>query len=463
MTEITIIPKRKRPGEKIIKSWDPAPIKLQIDFRKYMKKKEMDKEIDTDEEDLYDLPKLDYDPDKVQYSRFFSDQYKKLTKIYILNAYPYLPEDVVDSVMSKPENNSQFTLSIKYIKFGLKFKEEEVLLEGEVINILSDDRKKINVNYESDDNFIIEAAIFEKNEYDIQKISFINFDNACTSYSCNYYGIDTFTCSKCKIIKESSEKIVAGCNDNNHCLCKECFIQEANAKKTNPYLFQKCYADDDCPQLYSMNTFKKYISEGVINEMLKNLRIRSIKALKLEGHFKLWEKCDCCGEYSPSKCGNEQYHMCRRGECNYCKCRECGKGIHWGEQCVVTVELKQTEFNNYITEAMTNASLKKCPWCGILQIRVSGCNRIPCFQCKRNFCYICGIKLPGGRGPSGDPYTHFKRIGATCPLWSDGAERGADVTDDDRAKEAGKKAMNEWRMKNPRFAYLKPPTQLGLE
>lgn len=463
MSEAAKLGKRSRKKQVSEISLEPAPIELQLNFRKYMVLKKQENRKDMEVEDPYEFPPLGYDPEKVQDSKLFSDNYKKLTRIYILNAYPFLPENVVDTVMKKPENNSQFTLSIKYIRFGLKFKKDCTLLEGTPIVTLTTNRKTIPANYEEDRKFFLEASIYEYNENEIQKVNNITFNNLYLKTYFDDFSIKTFECCKCLRILEDSEKIVAGCNDEGHCFCKNCFIQEAEAKKSNPFFFQKCYANEACPDLYSMDILKKYLPENDISSMIDSLRKQAFKTLKAQGLLEDWEKCDNCGEYCPSKNGNNAYHMCRREECSYCKCRACGQKIHWGKECEITVELKQPQFLNSVTEAMNNAALKVCPWCNSLQIRVSGCNRIPCSQCHKNFCYICGVGLPGGAGKPGDPYEHFRRAGAECPLWSIVNNDKYENTDEYRAKEAGKKAAKKWRDENPAFAYLKLPKELGIE
>lgn len=115
--------------------------------------------------------------------------------------------------MKKHENNSQFTLSIKCTKFGLKFGKDSALLENNSIDALSANRNIISVYYEEYHSFFLEASMNEYNEKELQKEENTLFSNLYIKNYSDDFSIESFKCCKCKRIIEISERIIAGCEN----------------------------------------------------------------------------------------------------------------------------------------------------------------------------------------------------------------------------------------------------------
>jgi hypothetical protein len=53
---------------------------------------------------------------------------------------------------------------------------------------------------------------------------------------------------------------------------------------------------------------------------------------------------------------------------------------------------------------------KECPWCFVMTQLTHGCNKIHCGNCKKNWCFYCGLKLNVKGGNSCiDPVKHKKQ------------------------------------------------------
>ena len=52
---------------------------------------------------------------------------------------------------------------------------------------------------------------------------------------------------------------------------------------------------------------------------------------------------------------------------------------------------------------------KRCPECQSSIQKIAGCNKMTCFQCRRNFCWLCNSKLNYN-----DPYAHFRNNKEKC-------------------------------------------------
>ncbi|KAH3679838.1 hypothetical protein WICMUC_000581 [Wickerhamomyces mucosus] len=61
-------------------------------------------------------------------------------------------------------------------------------------------------------------------------------------------------------------------------------------------------------------------------------------------------------------------------------------------------------------EAIANdESLVKCPHCTTVITKSDGCNKMKCFVCSKNFCYLCETLLS-----SDHPYEHFTDLASKC-------------------------------------------------
>jgi len=64
---------------------------------------------------------------------------------------------------------------------------------------------------------------------------------------------------------------------------------------------------------------------------------------------------------------------------------------------------------NFLSESYKSTNAKPCPNCRAPIEKSDGCNKMTCFKCQTNFCYICGAKLNRET-----PYAHFSDPSQEC-------------------------------------------------
>lgn len=85
-------------------------------------------------------------------------------------------------------------------------------------------------------------------------------------------------------------------------------------------------------------------------------------------------------------------------ECNLSMCVNCNMSpYHNGKVCKGKVDDDVDE----ATKKYLFENTRQCPWCGIRAIKASGCDRMPCKSCNKNFCWRCLMKLDDV-----NPYLH---------------------------------------------------------
>ena len=69
----------------------------------------------------------------------------------------------------------------------------------------------------------------------------------------------------------------------------------------------------------------------------------------------------------------------------------------------------ETMANTLASEDYVTAHAQHCPHCRAPIEKNDGCNKITCWRCETNFCWLCGTKLP-----KVNPYSHFNARGGKC-------------------------------------------------
>ena len=122
--------------------------------------------------------------------------------------------------------------------------------------------------------------------------------------------------------------------------------------------------------------------------------------------------------------------------CDYIFCVLCKRGFHGVSKCPLKSEELQKIRDEYLngtkeerealekkygrkvlqrlieehySEAWVETFAKKCPSCQTVIEKIDGCNKMTCFKCRKNFCWLCGKLLA-----TADPYMHFNEPAAGC-------------------------------------------------
>jgi ariadne-1 len=94
---------------------------------------------------------------------------------------------------------------------------------------------------------------------------------------------------------------------------------------------------------------------------------------------------------------HEQEFSCMK--CQYKCCPKCGRDVHSGSSCedYERWRLENSEADKRSEEYFRKSNFVKCPTCGAVVEKVSGCNFMRCYsptcQGKNSFCFLCGTRL----------------------------------------------------------------------
>ena len=192
-----------------------------------------------------------------------------------------------------------------------------------------------------------------------------------------------------EINKEDLENYKIECG---HKFCKECWLN---------YLEEKIKSNEDI--LCMEKTCLKKINEDIIRYFIKdnNILIKKYENYVLKRKiynnsnmkFCPFPDCDGFGIIKNLNNPNNKFIKCSNG---HEFCFVCLKKWHKGKKC------KEEVLDKNLKKLKNEINSKRCPNCGILLIKYTGCNHITCSNCKYEFCWICMNKYT---------YEHFKTSG----------------------------------------------------
>ena len=195
---------------------------------------------------------------------------------------------------------------------------------------------------------------------------------------------------KCEICDESfisnKENTIKECG---HSFCNSCWYDYLSIKiEENKISSIKCL-DYNCPEK---------ISDKFIINLLKNNEklIKKYKKYKLELEvMSNPNKKLCpfpnCNSFLELKDEKIKYIKCKNN--NY-YCFLCLQNPHGKLPCNVQIDKNIKEFAK-------NHFIKKCPQCGVITEKESGCNHITCIKCNYQWCWLCNEKYEEGHFDEG--------------------------------------------------------------
>eukprot|EP00794_Sanderia_malayensis_P007348 gene7349-8167_t len=234
-------------------------------------------------------------------------------------------------------------------------------------------------------------------------------------------------------------------------LCDVCFLEKPGSD---------CIAFYPCEHVYCCNCMREYfklkINEGGVNALLcPNDKCESkanpsqLKQLVDLETYEKYEKymlqttLDCMSDiiYCPRKiCQSpaisEDESMCICPRCSFAFCTLCKRSYHGISPCPISdkdfdrvrkeysrgtakerAKLEQRYgkknlkylLEESVSEKWIKDNAKKCPYCSVIIQRSEGCNKMTCYKCHNNFCWLCMQKLD-----KSSPYTHYNTLGSRC-------------------------------------------------
>ena len=150
-----------------------------------------------------------------------SETYICLCKKYLLNAYPYLPEEAINSVMT--DHNSQLTLCVETLQ-DLTFAEDGATISGKQFPVLSFQAtkerealaKQSRVDFSADAEFREEALYLEYSKKQEQDYEATRLDSDIARQQADRFHFETLTCVVCHSSLPKERLLLAGCGLHPH-------------------------------------------------------------------------------------------------------------------------------------------------------------------------------------------------------------------------------------------------------
>lgn len=176
-----------------------------------------------------------------------------------------------------------------------------------------------------------------------------------------------------------------------HSFCYNCTVEHieatVEARETQIACLQQ-----DCPQKF---TLKHLAALQVVADVVRRFKqVNQDYQVATDKKQKYCPTPDCDSVVARPCCSDKV--VC--AQCAQSSCFRCQKAWHEGRAC-------QRQFN---FEKYADAHKERfwpCPTCRAPVEKISGCNKMTCNQCRKNFCWICKQKISDS-----NPYSHFSRM-----------------------------------------------------
>ena len=281
--------------------------------------------------------------------------------------HPFVKLKEENSNQNEEILNNNF-MSIDNVINHVKTINNNLKLSKEICQICGESKEThIEIQNENDNKY--DEDIYDLNNNNILN----NFENIDNNIENN---------NICKICLEEIENPIE-LEKCKHRFCRECFQEYLNN-----LINQNNIDKIPCPEVKCTNKSLNFdfFSQYLVEEQL--IKYNQLKTRNEIARDKLKIFCPICDSYAkidnPDKYNpnNKSYVkstlICQKGH-EFCSC---GRPQH-NDECYHDGE----EFNNLIIKE----KIKKCPKCGFLIKKNSGCNHMTCGNktCKYEFCWLC--------------------------------------------------------------------------
>ena len=281
------------------------------------------------------------------------------------------------------------------------------------------------------------ALAAEGDDGDDDDVSIINLvdDSSVESVDNDGAGLKQIECGCCfgEYPPESMDECSAL---GGHQCCRDClrrFVSEQLDGQNRTDF--NCIVNADCRGSYSMFQLSKILSPRT-NQRLNDVAFRA----GVEASGMVAWTCNRCNHVGFLEEPLPPTVYCSSDQCRLAEyCRLCKYPWHQGQTCQES-EAERERLKDPVLraqEAMTAATVRKCPRCATPFEKRDGCNKMTCSKCRCISCYLCKQSIEG--------YAHFcSKHGCKCGqchLWADPKE-----SDERARREAGRKVLADTNM-----------------
>ena len=165
--------------------------------------------------------------------------------------------------------------------------------------------------------------------------------------------------------------------------------------------------------MFSTGELERFLPQSSLTLLHKIIQEREIELAGIEG----LESCPFCSYSVCIDNPDERLFTCLNESCLRVSCRQCGKEDHLPKTCkgqsffsiiecpterlfvvIPTLEMEadhKLDHRHAVEEAMSEASIRKCPKCQQTFVKEDGCNKMTCSACRTLSCYICRAVITG--------------------------------------------------------------------
>uniref|UniRef100_A0A914XH31 RING-type domain-containing protein n=1 Tax=Plectus sambesii TaxID=2011161 RepID=A0A914XH31_9BILA len=315
-----------------------------------------------------------------------TENYKQHTKVFLLNTFRDLHENLIASIMEDYRNhlypayqfinNADLAFDGKKATFpALPKRRVEDLAYPEQFNEDFFREAQYCLNYEA-----VAAKRREKLD-DARKRGTLLECPICANDEC------------------MPDEMLA-CNGfvTRHDFCRDCVTNHAEVQIEEGAHFVRCM-DNSCDAgQFTLAALQKVLDEHMLRQLAKREQQIVLLDAKLDNLY----SCPFCDFAIIIEHVDEPIFRCLDPDCMRESCLQCKEPNHLPLKCTEVERDIETQRRIFIENRMAEALKRHCPSCKKPIVKLDGCNKMTC-PCGTAFCYVCGINL------ATLSYSHFGR------------------------------------------------------
>eukprot|EP00416_Gambierdiscus_australes_P027220 CAMPEP_0171067190 /NCGR_PEP_ID=MMETSP0766_2-20121228/7853_1 /TAXON_ID=439317 /ORGANISM="Gambierdiscus australes, Strain CAWD 149" /LENGTH=490 /DNA_ID=CAMNT_0011523409 /DNA_START=83 /DNA_END=1555 /DNA_ORIENTATION=+ len=198
---------------------------------------------------------------------------------------------------------------------------------------------------------------------------------------------------RCNICLESVPSVHCvvplDCGREAHCACMQCMsmyvrlrIEEGRVNE----LWCPCAGNDGCEAKVADSEVESWMSSNIVDKYKRFTRMQADDKLRA---------CPQCNELCLPKLRNPQDKdsaVVPEMECSACGCQFCFYHSNAHAVGPAACAAHEREILKQERQALSKIVTRKCPRCGVITEKSSGCNHMTC-QCKCQWCWVCGKEI----------------------------------------------------------------------